>query len=114
MTTEERNQLKLQIDKKIQRLNRQILELKELTKPVAPDEAIGRISRMDAINNKSVNESALLKKQEQLKGLNLALQDIDKDDFQDCIVCGYEIPIQRLFIMPESRKCTNCAHHSNV
>jgi len=114
MTTEERNQLKLQIDKKIQRLNRQILELKELTKPVAPDEAIGRISRMDAINNKSVNESALLKKQEQLKGLNLALEDIDKDDFQDCIVCGYEIPIQRLFIMPESRKCTNCAHHSNV
>jgi len=31
----------------------------ELTKPVAPDVAIGRISRMDAINNKSVAESAL-------------------------------------------------------
>lgn len=114
MTTEERKQLKSQIDKKILRLNRQIGELKELTKPVEPDCAIGRVSRMDAINNKSVNESALSKKQEQLKGLNLALQDIDDDDFQNCIVCGYEIPLQRLFIMPESRKCTNCAHHSNV
>lgn len=114
MTTEEREQLKSQIEKKIQRLTRQIGELKELTKPVEPDCAIGRVSRMDAINNKSVNESALSKKQEQVKGLNLALQDIDRDDFQNCIVCGYEIPLQRLFIMPESRKCTNCAHHSNL
>lgn len=114
MTFEERGQLKEQIEKKIKRLNRQIGDLKELTKPVEPDSAIGRVSRMDAINNKSVNESALAKKQEQLKALNLALQDIDKDDFQDCIVCGHEIPLQRLFIMPESRKCTNCARHSNV
>ena len=27
---------------------------KELTKPIAPENAIGRVSRMDAINNKSV------------------------------------------------------------
>lgn len=114
MTYEERDQLKDQIEKKIHRLRRQIVDLKELTKPVEPDCAIGRVSRMDAINNKSVNESALAKKQEQLKGLNLALQDIHQDDFQNCIVCGHEIPVQRLFIMPESRKCTNCARHSNV
>lgn len=114
MTTEERNQLKIQIEKKIQRLSRQIGELIDLTKPIEPDCAIGRLSRMDAINNKSVNESALAKKQEQLKGLNLAFQDIENDDFQNCIVCGQEIPIQRIFIMPESRKCTNCARRSNV
>jgi len=114
MTNEERDQLKDQIEKKIQRLTRQIVELKELTRPVEPDCAIGRVSRMDAINNKSVNESALSKKLEQQKAMKLALQDIDNDDFQNCIVCGHEIPLQRLFIMPESRKCTNCARHSNV
>ena len=31
-----------------------VLELKELTSPIAPDCAIGRISRMNAINNLSL------------------------------------------------------------
>ena len=31
-----------------------ITEYTELCKPIAPENAIGRISRMDAINNKSI------------------------------------------------------------
>lgn len=112
MTPEQKEQLIIQIGSKIDRLQRQIVDLKELTKPIEPDCAIGRVSRMDAINNKSVNESALRKKKNQLNGLNRALEDIHKPDFQNCIVCGYEIPLQRVFIMPESRKCTNCAGKS--
>lgn len=42
--------------KEIQKLELEITELTELTQPVAPENAIGRISRMDAINNKSINE----------------------------------------------------------
>ena len=112
MTAQEIEQLESQIKSKISRLERQVVDLKELTKPIEPDCAIGRVSRMDAINNKSVNESALRKKQNQINGLNRALEDIHKADFQNCIVCGYEIPLQRIFIMPESRKCTNCASKS--
>lgn len=112
MTAQEKEQLEIQIKSKIDRLKRQIIDLKELTKPIEPDCAIGRVSRMDAINNKSVNESALQKKENQLNGLDRALEDLDKDDFQNCIVCGFEIPLQRVFIMPESRKCTNCASKS--
>lgn len=33
--------------------------LEDSCKPIAPDVAIGRISRMDAINNKSVMEASL-------------------------------------------------------
>lgn len=112
MTSEQKEQLIIQISSKIERLQRQIIDLKELTKPIEPDCAIGRVSRMDAINNKSVNESALQKKKDQLNGLNRAMEDIHKADFQNCIVCGFEIPLQRVFIMPESRKCTNCASKS--
>ena len=35
--------------------------------PIAPENAIGRVSRMDAINNKSVNEAALKKAEIKLK-----------------------------------------------
>ena len=33
--------------------------MKEATKPISPENNIGRISRMDAINNKSVAEAAM-------------------------------------------------------
>lgn len=38
-----------------------IEELEELTQPIAPDDAIGQISFMEAINNTSVNEHLLSK-----------------------------------------------------
>lgn len=34
-------------------------KFRDLTKPIAPENSIGRVSRMDAINNKSVNDSTL-------------------------------------------------------
>ena len=39
---------------KLEFLDERIEEYRELTKPIPPENAIGRVSRMDAINNKSV------------------------------------------------------------
>jgi len=109
MTKAEKKQLKENIIIKISQFKKQIIELKELTKPIAPDCAIGRVSRMDAINNKSVNEAALRQKEQQLKGLEIALEDFDSDKFGICISCGRTIPTGRILIMPESKKCVSCA-----
>ncbi len=109
MTKEEKTQLKKNIIAKIAQFKEQIIGLKELTKPIAPDCAIGRVSRMDAINNKSVNEAALRQKEQQLKGLEIALNEIDSEKFGICISCGRTIPTGRILIMPESKKCVSCA-----
>lgn len=87
----------------------EIDELKELTKPIAPENAIGRVSRMDAINNKSINEAALRKSEEKLRKLDIALDKVDEDYFGLCGRCGNEIPAGRLMLMPESAFCVNCA-----
>ena len=112
MTAEEQGKIKVIIATKIKRLEKQIAELKELTKPIAPDCAIGRVSRMDAINNKSVSEAMLVKKKNQLNKLKLSQGALSDADFENCIVCTTKIPIERLFIMPESRMCMNCASRS--
>ena len=54
--------------------SKKISDLKELTKPISPENAIGRVSRMDAINNKSVNEAALRTSENKLKKLKYALE----------------------------------------
>jgi DnaK suppressor protein len=109
MTKEEKAKLKENITEKIVQFKAQIIELKEITKPIAPDCAIGRVSRMDAINNRSVNEAALRQKQAQLKALEYALENINEERFGICIACGQSIPMWRILIMPGSKKCVNCA-----
>jgi DnaK suppressor protein len=86
-----------------------IAEYEELTKPVAPDVAIGRVSRMDAINNKSVMEAALRQCREKLNKLNYALSKVESPDFGICMNCRNEIPLGRILIKPESVYCVRCA-----
>ncbi len=97
------------INEEIELTQKLILELKELTAPVAPDCAIGRVSRMDAINNKSINENALRKAEQKLKGLTIALQNIDDPDFGKCARCKNDIPLGRILLVPHSRFCVHCA-----
>jgi DnaK suppressor protein len=86
-----------------------IKEYKELTKPIAPDVAIGRISRMDAINNKSVTEATLRQAEKKLINLNRVYANLESDDFGLCLKCRKPIPLGRILIRPESLYCVNCA-----
>lgn len=109
MTAEERIALKEQMEKRLLELEKEITDLKELTKPIAPNDAIGRVSRMDAINNKSVNEAALRSAETNLKKLKFALEKVDDEDFGVCARCKNPIPPARLMLMPHSPLCVNCA-----
>lgn len=93
----------------IKAIEKAILHYKELTKPIAPENAIGRISRMDAINNKSVNDAALKKSEQKLKNLTIALANINDPDFGLCSKCKNQIPLGRVLLMPQSRFCVHCA-----
>lgn len=101
--------IKEKILSEIKKTEKAIEDYKEMTKPISPDDAIGRVSRMDAINNKSVAEAGLRKAEEKLKNLNNMLPNIDKKDFGKCAKCNGDIPLGRLMIMPESRFCVRCA-----
>ncbi len=86
-----------------------IEEYKEMTKPVAPENAIGRLSRMDAINNKSVTESALRQAEDKLSKLRYVLTKVGDEDFGICKKCKKPIPVRRIILMPHSFYCVQCA-----
>ena len=109
MTDTEKQQLLAKLKREKSKLEDKIEELRELTQPIAPDCSIGRVSRMDAINNKSINEAALRKAEEKMKTIRFALEDIHKEDFGNCRKCGVEIPFGRLMVMPGSSLCVRCA-----
>lgn len=101
--------LKQRIIEELNSTNQKIKALKELTQPIAPENAIGRVSRMDAINNKAVNEMALRQAQFKLQKLEMALEKIDQKDFGKCRKCGHDIQDGRLMLMPENALCIRCA-----
>jgi DnaK suppressor protein len=105
----DKTEIKQKLLEEILRTKLLIEEYQELTKPVAPDVAIGRISRMDAINNKSITEAALRQSEEKLVNLQRVLSKIDEKDFGICLKCHKQIPFGRLLIRPESLYCVNCA-----
>jgi DnaK suppressor protein len=109
MTKIELEAIKETIDKEIEATKKAIENYKELTRPIAPENAIGRVSRMDAINNKSVNEAALKKAKQKLSNLSIALSNINDPDFGVCFKCKQNIPIGRIMLMPHARFCVQCA-----
>ncbi len=109
MQEQEKEKLARQIRVKIETVKEDIVSYAELTRPVAPDDAIGRLTRMDAIGNKSINEAALREAQNTLVKLERALKMIDRPGFGLCRECEKPIPLARLMIMPESDMCVECA-----
>lgn len=97
------------IIQEIKRTEQQIASYRELNKPVAPDVAIGRISRMDAINNKSITEASLKQAELKLSSLQQVLAKVNTKEFGICIKCKQTIPLGRILIRPESLYCVKCA-----
>ena len=86
-----------------------IIKYTELCKPIPPQNSIGRISRMDAINNKSVTEAALRQAKKEMYALDTIKKKINEKDFGQCIKCRKQIPFERILLVPESIYCVNCA-----
>jgi DnaK suppressor protein len=109
MTADTKAELKAKIEALIIKYEEDIKETEKMTQPVKPENSLGRISRMDAINNKSVMEASLRNKISKRNKLKVALTKIDNPDFGLCTNCKKLINPKRLMFMPESSKCINCA-----
>jgi DnaK suppressor protein len=83
--------------------------LEESAKPIAPDRALGRITRADGMNDQAVSSAALERNRARLYQLESTLDRIDRPGFGDCVACGRPIPVERLLALPESTRCVRCA-----
>ena len=92
MDSRHKELIRKKIEEAITATEQNIVSLKELTRPIEPDVSIGRLTRMEAIGSKSINEAALNIAITKLTKLKFALANIDKPDFGICVECGEPIP----------------------
>jgi DnaK suppressor protein len=105
----EEEKIKQLLQEEIRKTEKVVEEYREMSEPVAPDDAIGRISRMDAINNKSVTEASLRQAEKKLKSLHRVLSLVGTSEFGICLKCRQAIPAARILYRPESLYCVDCA-----
>ena len=109
MTQAELEKQKALIHKQIEELESSMPYLEEETKAVEPSRSLGRLTRMEALNDKGVNEHVLAENRKKLERLRNALRRIDDGTYGKCVRCGNEIPVGRLELVPEALICVPCS-----
>lgn len=109
MQPQDRQKLHRLISQELQDIARYITDLEERCRPVSPDNAIGRLSRMEAIGERGVQQTALSAATQRQQELQIALRRLEEDeDYGLCESCDRPIPLARLMLMPESVYCVTC------
>ena len=109
MNEKERAELKQKIIEEIGTQKHLIESFTETSKPVAPDNAIGRLTRMEAISSQGISEASLSSSRAKLVKLEKALEKINLPEFGICARCSRSIAQGRIILMPESTLCVSCA-----
>lgn len=109
MDESRKDELRNKIEEELKGLKSSVASLEEQVKPVSPDASLGRLTRLDNMNNQAVARDSLSKAKVRILKLERALKRMDDPDFGYCEECGEEIPLRRLMLLPESTLCVGCA-----
>jgi len=76
--------------------------------PVGLDQPIGRLSRMDAMQQQKIDSANRRAAQVRQQQVESALLRLDEDEYGDCLGCGESIDARRLTANPETPFCIAC------
>lgn len=78
--------------------------------PVELDQqAVGRLSRMDALQVQAMALEASRRRAAELRRIESALARVEAGDYGFCVECGEEILVRRLELDPATPYCVECA-----
>ncbi len=71
-------------------------------------QAVGRLSRMDALQNQAMAKATGARRQAERARLVAALARMDEGEYGYCDGCGEDIPLGRLRLDPAALMCVDC------
>ncbi len=76
---------------------------------VSPDNAIGRLSRQDSMQQQEMAKAGVRRREERINALQEALRRMDEGTYAVCVRCREEIEFNRLELAPELKFCAKCS-----
>ena len=109
MSDEERTEIRSIITESIAALKDEMVILEQMGKPIAPDCSLGRLTRLEAMQEQEISVNRLYEAGIRLNKLEYALRKVDTPEYGLCMECEEPIATARLRLMPESSLCIKCA-----
>ncbi len=109
LTADQISELRSELERRLKKLQKSMKVTDEALKTVELDQtAVGRLSRIDSLQNQSMSKGLREREIVQLSQIREALERMDRGAFGKCEECGDGIPFERLFIFPEAPACAAC------
>ena len=110
LSDEQLDALRRDLLAELERLERSLLKTEEALRPVDLDHtAVGRLSRIDELQNQGLTRNLGERQQVKLGQLTEALRRLERGRYGRCVECGDPIPFERLSVFPETATCVACA-----
>ena len=109
MKLSEQEKFKPVIEQKVNELRLLLKEKDETAQAVKPDNAIGRLSRIDAMQLQQMSIELRRQREAELSRLERALRLIEEGDYGMCPRCEDDIEPKRLEAAPDAIFCFKCA-----
>lgn len=94
----------------LEKLHKSMAATDEAAQPVELDQtAVGRLSRMDSLQNQAMSSNLQDREQARLAGILAALERIEAGTYGVCEECDDAIQYGRLMVFPEAATCAGCA-----
>jgi len=91
------------------KLEQQLADAKTATDVVVLDQSsVGRVSRMDAMQQQSMAVSTRARAEASLRKVLKALNRMEMEDYGYCQECDNPIQFKRLQVQPQASHCLNC------
>ena len=102
-------QIEKSIQNKIIEIKVQIQLAQTSSETVELDQTLaGRVSRIDAILQQKMAQSAVVRDTALLARLKQSIKEISNSDYGVCVECDNPIPFQRMLVKPETKLCVMC------
>lgn len=109
LTPDQVSELRQELERQLERLQKSMQVTDEALKTVQLDQtAVGRLSRMDSLQNQSLSKGLREREVVQLSQIRDALARLEAGSYGLCTLCTGEIPFERLFVFPEAPECAGC------
>ena len=108
LTAKQTKELKKRLLKLREELSGMLSDSLESSKPVGLDQPIGRLSRMDALQQQSMTQASRRAAEVRISKIDNAINRINRDGYGYCLECEEEIGYARLHAQPEAPFCLDC------
>ncbi len=102
-----------EVEARLRALELELLDLIDQTAagaaPVDLDEPIGRLSRMEAMQQQAMTAANRRASERRLQMVRSALGRVAREEYGECVSCGEDIAPRRLEVRPEAPFCLVCA-----